>query len=216
MRKRTEEALRVFERAWGRAPDDQVASLALIVVRTCPVSDEQRRQATEKVRAAVKQSRDPVRLLMLLAELENLGGRYDEAMTLYRRALEQQPGNVVALNNLAYTLTLTGGNHDEALKLVDAAIEAAGPVAELLGTRGVIQLGAGRVERAVKDLKDAVSQDPSAIRYFLLARAQNAAGERLAARVTLVRAQRKGLKEETLHPLERAAFGKLSSDLGVK
>jgi tetratricopeptide (TPR) repeat protein len=215
-RKRTTEALRLCERAWGRATDEQVATLSLMVVRTGLVSEEQRRQATEKVRTALVRSRKPVTLLLVLASLEDAAARYDEAIVLCRRAQELEPGNVLALNNQAYLLTLKHGKHEEALKLIDAAIEAAGPAAELLNTRGLIHLGAGRAEQAVKDLLAAVKQAPAPARYFHLAQAQYAAGEQRAARATLLRGRGKGLKEEVLHPLERPAFRTLSGELGVQ
>jgi cellulose synthase operon protein C len=51
-----------------------------------------------------------------LAHVKNLQGRYDEAETLYRQAVEKNPRDTTALNNLAYLLALRGGRADEALQ----------------------------------------------------------------------------------------------------
>jgi tetratricopeptide (TPR) repeat protein len=210
----TAEALRLCEQSWGRARDEEVAVMSVAVLNAGPASDEQKRQVTEKIRAALERSRNQIGLLLPLAELENLAGRYDQAMVLYRRVLEAQPGNEMALNNLAHLLSLKEGKHDEALKLIEALLEAGGPVGEVLDTRGLIHLGAGRSAAAVKDFLAAIKQNPSPVKYFHLARAQHAAGERRAAQVALARAR--GLTEKTLHPLERPAFGALSSELAAK
>jgi tetratricopeptide (TPR) repeat protein len=217
-RRRPEEALRLCERAWGRAKDEQVAVVSLFVLRSGPVTDRQRGQAMEKVRAALKQNRNSVGLVLTLAEMENLAGRYDQAIALYRQALGLEQGNLVALNNLAFLLVLKEGKGKsaEAVKLLGQALEAAGPLPELLDTRGLSHLAAGRAEQAVKDCRAAVKQNPTPGGYFHLAQAQHAAGETRAARETLLRGRKRGLKEEVLHALERPAFRKLSSELEVQ
>jgi tetratricopeptide (TPR) repeat protein len=212
--KRLGEALQVCDRAWGRARDEEVATVSLRVLRTAgSATAEQRAKVAEKVRAALMRKSDSVGLLLTLADLEDMAGRYDEAINLYRRVLEIQPDNLPALNNLSYLLALKEGKHDHALKLVDAVLAAAGPLGEVLDTRGLIYLQSGRSDKAVADLLAALRQDPGGPKYFHLAQAQHAAGERLAARAALARARAKGLKEEGLHPLERPGFRSLVSEL---
>ena len=106
--------------------------------------------------------------------------------------------------------------HALALQLIDQLVEAIGPVGEVLDTRGLIHLTAGQANEAAKDFLAAIRQDPAAVKYFHLAQAQLAAGERLAARASLLRAQKKGLKEEVVPPLERSAFRALASELEGK
>jgi tetratricopeptide (TPR) repeat protein len=214
-RKQTEAALRLCEQAWGRAQDETVAIMSLNVLRLCPVTDEQKHKTTEKIRAALERNRNALGLLLPLAELESKAGRYEQAMALYRRMLKVQPRNEMALNNLAFLLTLKEGKYEEALKLIEDLLEAVGPVAEALDTRGLIHLGAGRAEQAIRDFQAALRQDPAALKCFHLAQGQNAAGDRLAARAALVRARGKGLKEEAVPLLERPAFRALSKELGV-
>jgi hypothetical protein len=54
------------------------------------------------------------------------------------------------------------------------------------------------------------------MKYFHLAQAQHATGERLAARAALARAADKGLKEEAIHPLERPAYRILVGELASR
>ena len=55
-------------------------------------------------------SQDPetTALLLTLADLRDFQGRYDEAETLYRRMIDKEPDNVLALNNLAWLLAVPG------------------------------------------------------------------------------------------------------------
>ena len=214
LHKRSGEALEVCDRAWGRARDEEVASVSLAVLRTGgSATAEQWAKLAQRIRAALKQKSDSVGLLLPLAELADVAGRYEEAIELYRRVLDVRPDNVAALNNLSYLLSLKEAKHEQALKLVDVVLAAVGPVAEVLDTRGLIYLHAGRMDKAAADFLAALRQDPAGPKYFHLARAQHAAGERLAARKTMARARDRGLKEELLHPLERAAYRSLVSEL---
>lgn len=212
-RRRAEEALRLCDGAWGTARDEDVAVLSLTVLRAGGATARQRAQVAQKVRAALARRGDSAGLLLSLAELEESDGRHDQALALYRRALQVEPGNVMALNNLSYLLTVKEDKHAEALELVNELLEAVGPVAEVLDTRGLIHLGAGRPQQARKDFLAALEQDPSAVKLFHLAWAHQAADERREAQQALARARSKGLKEETLPPLERAAFRKLASEV---
>jgi tetratricopeptide (TPR) repeat protein len=54
-------------------------------------------------------------LLLLVADLEEKAEAYDAAIARYRRVLELQPANVVALNNLAYALAARRGQPAEGL-----------------------------------------------------------------------------------------------------
>ncbi len=213
LQKRPADALAVCAAAWGKARDEDVAAASLRVLRSGEASARQRDEVAAKVRAALGRRKDAAGLLLSLAELEDLAGRYDEAMDLYRRVLAVQPANVAALNNLSYLLTLRGGRHEQALELVNRVLDEVGPAAEVLDTRGLVHLNAGRADRAAADFQAAVRQDPAATKYLHLAQARHAAGERVAARAALAQARAKGLKEKLLHPLELPALTSLQTEL---
>jgi tetratricopeptide (TPR) repeat protein len=163
---------------------------------------------------------DPVRkesgnvaLAAHLATLRSVQGRYGEAVSLYRQVLERDRENGMALNNLAWLLAWHERQPAAALELVQRAVQRYGPLPELLDTRGNIYTLLGQAGQAVRDLDDAVADVPSAVRYFHLAQAQLAAGNRKAAEAAWGRARSLGLKPADLLPLERPAHDKLRSEL---
>src|SRR5262249_17639588 len=87
-------------------------------------------------------AKDPkqIMLLLILAKLRDAQSRYADVAAVYRQVLEQDHDSVIALNNLAWFLTLQGDAGKGALEAVERAIQLAGPRAELLDTRGMIKL----------------------------------------------------------------------------
>jgi predicted Zn-dependent protease len=153
-------------------------------------------------------------LLITLADLRDFQGRYEEAEALYRQVLLKNDKNIFALNNLAWLLAMRDGRGQEALALINRAIDQVGPSPELLDTRGVIYLRMGQTENAIRDLEDALSQSPSASRYYHLAQARHQAKDRARAVLALREAKTLGLSEKSLHPLERSTYKPLTEELG--
>jgi tetratricopeptide (TPR) repeat protein len=155
-------------------------------------------------------------LQIQLAEIHDLRGQYDDAEVLYRKVLRDDPANAMALNNLAWLLAQRKGKGDEALPLIQKAIERLGPLPELLDTQAVVQLARRRSDLAIADLNKAGKEAPSPTRYFNLARAFHMANNTGAALEALQKARASGLKPENLHPVERAAYDKLTADLNQR
>ena len=136
------------------------------------------------------------------------------AMTAYRRALDQDPNNVVVLNNLAAVLAMTRQHLESAKEAIDLAIsesETAHHV--LLDTRGSVHLAMGNASAAVADFRTAAQLSPDSEHFFHLAVAlveTRAAGE---ARGALRQALQRGATRETIHPLERNVFDTLIKEL---
>jgi tetratricopeptide (TPR) repeat protein len=165
-------------------------------------------------RAVQEQPQAPAPLLGL-AQLRERQGRHAHAEALYRRVLQLEPDDVIALNNLAGLLSGSDGKHAEGLQLVERALDRAGPLPALLDTHAVIALRTGRTDQAVKELEEAVADDPTPARYFHLAQAYQAARSPRAAE-TLARAKSAGLQPDGLPPSERAAYQKLLAELKVR
>src|SRR5262249_58591872 len=127
-----------------------VAFVSLEAVRQGKASAEQKQRVEGWLKAAASKNPRSTVLSLFLAESRDLAGAHDEAMILYRRTLEQDPANVMVLNNLALLLAWKEGNHDEALKMINAALDQAGPHPEVLDSRAIIYLLAGNADLATK------------------------------------------------------------------
>jgi uncharacterized protein (TIGR03790 family) len=95
-----------------------------------------------------------------LALLEEQAGNINAAVDSYRRAAELQPGNAVALNNLAYALAVRLNRPGEALPFAQQAIKLVPRSAALIDTVGWIEHLLGNNAVAATHLDDAVKLDP--------------------------------------------------------
>lgn len=211
---RAGEALDLCERAWETCSADAVGGASVAVLRTTKPTSEQITRVEGRLQAASEKEPKAVALLLQLADLRDLQGRYPEAEALYRRVLQTDDRNAVAMNNLAWLLTQHGGGV-EALALIEKAITLVGPRPDLLDTRAAVHLALGRGDRAVADLAEATQDTPTATRYFHLARAHAQAKDKDAAVAALREARRMKLRAEQLHPAERPTLEQLQGELGV-
>jgi Tfp pilus assembly protein PilF len=117
-------------------------------------------------------------LLLLVADLEEKAAAYDTAIERYRRVLELQPGNVVALNNLAYALAVRRNQPAEALPLARRAASLAPRLGTVLDTLGWIEHLLGNHAVAVNVLADAVRYAPAEAEIRLHSALANAAAGR--------------------------------------
>jgi cellulose synthase operon protein C len=151
-----------------------------------------------------------------LAAVRRLQQDYAGVIALYRESLKTNNTDTLMLNNLAWLVALSERNGTAALESIERAIELDGPQANLLDTRAVAYLANNQPQEAVKDLKEALTEQPTAHRYFHLAQAHHQAGEMAAARDVFQRGVRLGLAEDKVDPLERDAYRRLRSELDVK
>jgi tetratricopeptide (TPR) repeat protein len=146
--------------------------------------------------------------------LWTIEGRFKDAEALYRKAIDTNSADVMALNNLAWLLALSGGDADEALRLIDRAIGAVGYYYSLLDTRAVIQLARHQPDLALTDIKRVLKErnkDP--IFYFHLARILHAANDKKGALDALNAADSLGLKLSDIDSLERNFYNALVAEL---
>jgi tetratricopeptide (TPR) repeat protein len=214
-RDRLPEALDLCEKAWQTCPPEAVASAAVAALRAGRPGEDQHQRVEQWLRKALERQPQSRLLPALLAQLLDSRGRHEEAIGLYRGLLRVDPNNVAVLNNLAYLVSLKEGRHEEARKLIDAAIEAGGPLPDLLDTSAVINLRDNKPDLAAKDLQEAIRQAPSPDKYFHLAQSHRSTKNRSAAVTAFRQATALGLKASDLHVLEQADFRQLASDLNV-
>jgi predicted Zn-dependent protease len=157
-------------------------------------------------------------LEMSLGDIWEIRGQLDKAEGVYRKILARNDLEPVlragVANNLAFILSAQQKNTDEAVGLIDSAMDVYGPNSDLLDTRGVVYLAAGKPKVALADFKEAVL-DPSAMKWVHLALAQNATGDREGARSSLKKAQDLELKREDLYEVEWVRYERLARELDM-
>lgn len=157
---------------------------------------------------------DSLALKLALAELHALRQDFAVAEQVYREVLAVDPKNLVALNNLAWILAPRADAADEALRMVERAIELYGATGEMLDTRARILISAGKYDRAVADLTDAINQGATPLRFFHLAIAQLRMSKSELAVETFKQARARGLDSKTIHPHDLPTFKLLTDRAG--
>jgi tetratricopeptide (TPR) repeat protein len=206
-------ALDLCEKAWKAAP--LAASQVCLLVLAEPSAGPAHFQRVERwLEAEAAKSNVSSSFSTALAQVKNLLGRYDEAEAIYRKAIDKNPRDATALNNLAYLLALRHARLDEAMQRVSQSYSLVGPRPSLLDTRAVVLLCKGASQQAINDLKLAIAEQPSATAYFHLAQAYYQTHDSKAARLAFQQAKARGLQAGTLHPLEKALYEELTRQLG--
>ncbi len=200
------------------------ASSALEAFRQAPTQATPER--TKKVEEWIKAGNEGGKgkfdgaLELLLAELYEFEGRYDEATKIYRARLADNDANAVqkaiVKNNLAFLLAISKNPKSEAKEAVDLtqqAIQVLGPTSDLLDTRGLAYLAAGNMQDAIADLRLAADDSPSIAKLFHLAQAEKQANNLDAARKALAKAEELGLSADRFSPREREIYTQLAKEL---
>jgi tetratricopeptide (TPR) repeat protein len=151
-----------------------------------------------------------------LAALRNIQGKYTESAALYRDLLVKDPHNTLAMNNLAFLLAVQEDKAADALALLQRAWEDKGPSVALSDTRALVYLRLGEVPSAIQELEELIGNSPRPVAYFHLAQAQEAAGDRVAARVAFLKTHELKLKPSDLHPLEQPAYRQMLQRFGSR
>ncbi len=116
----------------------------------------------EFITQAVEKFAKEATVLESVATLRLRQERYDDAIALYKQAQGLDPKSVRSLNNLAMALSEIPGRADEGLEPIDYALRLAAGVPqalpELLDTKGVVLLKAGRPAEAQKIFESAISR----------------------------------------------------------
>ena len=122
----------------------------------------------------------------------------------------------VASNNLAWLMAVNDDpKWSEALALINHAIDIKGQIPDYLDTRGVVYLSAGNGQRAIEDLEAAIKMQPTASKYFHLARAYLIKNDKANAKRSLEAAKTRGLPNG-LHPREMSKYKKVLDELGMR
>jgi Tfp pilus assembly protein PilF len=216
--KRYGDAYTLCEQGWDKkeCSREAMGGVSVGLLRAMKPTDAQVLRVENRLKEAIRNNPNSTVLLMHLADLFDMRGRYAEAEAQYRLVLEKEKGNIVALNNLAWLLALRSGNGDEAMTLINTAVKGLGHRPDLLDTRGLVHLALGQTDKALADFKEATSDTPTPTRLFHLARAHNLAKDRDNAVKVLRLAKERGLSPSALHPVEQESCRQLLAELKLE
>lgn len=181
---------------------DEVLIVAVEVLRA------RRAEAPEKldevvnllVRQARRDDEEAARRMVLEAESFEVQQRFDEAITAYGAILARDDVppfvRASALNNLSFLLAMKKQDLDQGLASVNEAMGILGPISDILDTRALVYFHRGEPDKAVADLKLAVMVGATASKYFHLAEALLATGDRAGAVEAWKEAQARGISVE--------------------
>lgn len=153
---RVDEAIDLFVKMAAEDASNRPARGLALVLAEVPSSEEQFTRAWKFLSAAETQHRDDASYQLALANLVMARGQAEQAIERYRRLLQKDANQPLALNNLAFLLGEKPETRQEALRLVDQAIALnKGPNGALLDTKGTILLSDGKVAEALPLLERA-------------------------------------------------------------
>jgi tetratricopeptide (TPR) repeat protein len=215
--KRFPEAYELCEEMWKDCRPEVAGGASVAILRSMKPTDAQVKRLEDHLQEAIaKCKRKSTVLLLHLADLYDLRGRYTDAEALYKEVLNgKEPRNIVALNNLAWLLAHREGGAAEALQHIEAAVNGIGRRADLLDTRGLVYLKLGKHEAALADFKEANDDAPTPTRQYHLAKAHFEARNRAAAKDVLQKADR-SLLPGGVHPTEQADCRRLLEELQIR
>jgi len=116
------------------------------------------RQAVPLLEEVIRQTPNKAKGYALLGAAYYFDKQTERAVAEFTRALQLDPKNVDALNDLG-VVYLDRGNGGEALKWFNAAITAAPQHADAHINRGLLYQSAGQIEPAIQDFRAAIAID---------------------------------------------------------
>lgn len=162
-----------------RGVPDKIVALTVLAENHLAVDNKPAARAALEEAAVI--GPDQPDLFLQLAMLDDLAGDSDAAIRRYRRVLELQPKNAIALNNLAYRLAVDREAYDEALPLARKAATLAPDNPTVLDTVGWIEHLLGNHQEAAMLFTKALSRGPQSADIHLHAAIVYAASGAMAA-----------------------------------
>jgi predicted Zn-dependent protease len=214
---RVDEALDLLEGSWDELPLENLLRTASAVLgsQSANVTQQQMERVGRWFEKAHRQDPDSSALTLLFADFLATTGRIEDAVAAYRalwdrKDLPPQQAAVVA-NNLAYHLA-EPKTAAEAEKLVAFAIAELGPQPDVLDTRGVVLLAAGKGKDALTDIKTSILV-PTASKYIHLAAALASQDQFDAARQAVAEAKKLGFVTRQLFSTDQRLLKSLEAAL---
>lgn len=159
-------ALASSEKAMQVSPNDPVA--AVVYTRAVITSGDPGKAVAKWQQWTTDHPKDP-QGFTVLGTLEEAQGSRDQAIASYKKALQLQPDQPIAANNLSYLMIETGQNIDVALSLAQVARRAMPNSPSTADTLAWAYYHKGNYTSARDLLEDAVKANPNdaALHYHL-------------------------------------------------
>jgi len=153
-----EEVTRQVSKWRDKHPDDMdfVMRVAGMLVSSGRADAEALRMAENLARAVPDRNPSSALALRILATLMQRLGRTEEYIGFARKVLEQEPNDLVTLNNLAWSLCEDKRQYEEALALAERGLRIMPKYMDLIDTRGVILYRLNRLEKAAEDFSTCI------------------------------------------------------------
>ena len=139
--------------------------------------------ARSRLTGVLNTNQDNLDARLLLGMVEEVAGRYDLAVTHYRKVLELESRNLYALNNIAYRLA-DNNQTDEALKYAQQALEIGADNPAVQDTIGWAYYRKGLYKNALQYLTSAVAGGKVPVRMYHLVMVYAKLGDKKHARET--------------------------------
>jgi len=122
----------------------------------------------------------------LIGVVKDESGDKAAAVASYRKALAENPGNPLIMNNIAYLLTETGGDLSEANRLATQGLEKAPKNPSMKDTLGWVEVQQGNVSAALPVFSSLTRENPDNVTFrYHYAVALFRSGDRAAAKQQL-------------------------------
>ncbi len=160
------------------------------------VTKKEFKQINEYVKALFRDNPDALEVQMFQAQILELQEKYDSAIAIYNKLLEQPftTAQIAYIENaLAYLLALTGKDGARAVTLIDDAAKKFPNDINLRDSRAVVYMHAkerNKTDQAMTDLKTVVASDNSGMYQFHLAKLYLNRSNPNAAKVAFEEAKR--------------------------
>lgn len=175
-------ARKAFAKAKEDAPKSFESDLYLVQLDAADGRIDDSRKRLEDV---LTRSPGNPKAILWLGVLDKVQGKHIAAIEHFKKAVEANPGDAQALNNLAYELIEYGNQPDEALKYAQKAVELAPENPAYADTLGWILYGKGLYGPAVTYLERAAAKPGNVVWKYHLAMAYARMGEASRSRTTL-------------------------------
>jgi tetratricopeptide (TPR) repeat protein len=156
---KTDEGLAIAKGLLTNTADDRQVWLAMGQMNIRARRWKDAEDDCNKAEALTTKTEDRVNLLFLRGELAERQKHFEPAEQFFRKALELDPANAMAMNYLGYMMADKGKQLPEALKLIRKAVELEPMNGAYLDSLGWAYFKMGDYELAEQNLRHAVERD---------------------------------------------------------